>query len=159
LRVKGLRFFTAPLQFIWGMAMWAIFLFLSPIMFFGLLIFGVRWMSPDEIGLMKVLLVFLGPFAFDLWWITIGHFSGRTRAKRLIANRSQIGDDYTEADLRFLKQVGKPRRLRTLGVLLLSLAGSFCGAWLFYNSGDQLFFVGVLSGVFSPAIMVGANRG
>ncbi len=46
------------------------------------------------------------------------------------------------------------RHLRTFGVLLLSLAGSVCGAWLFGNAGDPLFFLGVIAGIFSPAIMV-----
>jgi hypothetical protein len=115
-------------------------------------------MNPDEIGLVKVLLVVLGPFAFDIWWITISHFSGHYRAKRLIAERSQTGDDYSEAELRFLEQEGKPHHLRNLGILLLSLFGSVFAAHLFYNAGDQLFFVGVLAGIFSPAIMVGAYK-
>ena len=113
-------------------------------------------MSPDEIGLVKVLLVLLGPFALDIWWITISHFSGRYRAKRLIAVRSEAGEEYSEAELRFLEQVGKARHLRTFGVLLLSLAGSVCGAWLFGNAGDPLFFLGVVAAIFSPAIIMGA---
>ena len=80
--------------------------------------------------LMKVLLVVLGPFAFVFWWIIISHFGERNRAKRLIAERRQTGEDYTDADLRFLEQVSKPRHLRTLGVLLLSLAGSVRAALL-----------------------------
>src|ERR1019366_9260915 len=151
---NDLRFLTAPLKFLWGMAMWAVFLPLSPIIFFGLLVFGIPFMSADEIGLMKVLLVVLGPFAFVFWFILISHFSGRYRAKRLIAEESETGDDYSEAELRFLEQVGKPRHLRTFGVLLLSLAGSVFGAWLFGNSGDPLFFLGVLAGIFSPAILI-----
>src|ERR1017187_3482916 len=94
------RFLTAPLKFLWGMAMWAVFLLLSPIIFFGLLVFGIPFMSADEIGLMKVLLVVLGPFAFVFWWIIISHFSRHDRAKRLIAERSQTGEDYSDAELR-----------------------------------------------------------
>jgi hypothetical protein len=156
--VKGLRLLTAPLHFVWGMAMWAVFLLLSPFLLLGVFVFGIHRMSADDIGVMKVLLVILGPFAFDFWWITIQHFGGRYRAKRLIAERSQTGEDYTDEELRFLEQVGKPRHLRTLGVLLLSLAGSVCGAWLFGNAGDPLFFLGVVAGIFSPAIMVAVYK-
>ena len=155
---NDMRFLTSPLKFLWGMAMWAVFLLLSPIIVFGLLVFDIPFMSADEIGLMKVLLVVLGPFAFVFWFILISHFGGRYRAKRLIAERSETGDDYTESDLRFLEQVSKPRHLRTFGVLLLSLAGSVCGAWLFGNAGDPLFFLGVLAGIFSPAIMVAVYK-
>ncbi len=45
------------------MVMWAVFLLLSPLLFLGVLVFGIHFMSADEIGLMKVLLVVLGPFA------------------------------------------------------------------------------------------------
>ena len=155
---NNMRFLTAPLKFVWGMAMWAVFLLLSPLRFLGVLVFGIHRMSADDIGVMKVLLVVLGPFAFVFWFILISHFGGRFRAKRLIAERSQTGDEYTEADLRFLEHVGKPHHLRTFGVLLLSLAGSVYCAHLFYNSGDQLFFLGVLAGIFSPAIIVAVYR-
>jgi hypothetical protein len=43
-------------------------------------------------------------------------------------------------------------------VLLLSLAGSVCGAWLFGNAGDLLFFLGVVAGIFSPAIVVAVYK-
>jgi hypothetical protein len=81
-------------------------------------------MSRDEIGLVKVLLVVLGPFAFVFWWIIVRHVSSRNRAKRLIASRSQSGDDYSEAELRFLEGVTKPRHIRTFVVLIVSFAGS-----------------------------------
>jgi hypothetical protein len=155
---NDLRFLTAPLKFVWGMAMWAVFLLLSPFLFLGVLVFGIHGMSADDIGVMKVLLVVLGPFAFVFWWIIFSHFSERYRTKRLIAEKSETGDDYSEAELRFLEQVGKPHHLRTFGVLLLSLAGSVCGAWLFGNAGDPLFFLGVVAGIFSPAILMAAYK-
>jgi hypothetical protein len=152
------HFLAAPFRFLWGMAMWAVFLLLSPLLLVGVLVFGIHAMSADEIGLMKVLLVVLGPFAFDFWWITIRHVSRRYKAKRLIAARTQTGDDYSDSDLRFLEQVGKPRHIRNFVVLLVSFAGSVYAAHLFYNSGDQQFFVGVLAGIFSPAILVTAYK-
>jgi len=155
---NDMRFLTAPLRFVWGMAMWAVFLLLSPFLFLGVLVFGRHSMSTDDIGVMKMLLVVLGPFAFVFWFILVSHFSKRYRAKRLIAERSETGDDYTESDLRFLEQVGKPHHLRTLGVLLTSLAGSVCGAWLFGNAGDPLFFLGVIAGIFSPAILMATYK-
>jgi hypothetical protein len=108
--------------------------------------------------LAKVLLVVIGPFAFDFWWITIRHVSSRYKAKRLIAERSNNGDDYSEAELRFLEHVGKPRHFRNFVVLLVSFAGSVYCAHLFYNAGDQQFFVAVLAGIFSPAILVTAYK-
>ena len=155
---SDLRILTAPLKFVWGMLMWAVFLLLSPLIFLGVLVFGIHRMSADDTSLLKVLLVILGPFAFVFWFILISHFSGHYRAKRLIAERSQTGEDYTNAELRFLEQVGKPRHLRTFGVLLLSLAGSVCDAWMFGNAGDPLFFLGVIAGIFSPAIMVAVYK-
>ena len=109
---SDVHFLTAPLRFIWGMLMWAVFLLLSPFLFLGVLVFGIHFMSRDEIGLAKVLLVVVGPFAFDFWWITIRHVSSRYKAKRLIAERSNNGDDYSDADLRFLEHK-KATRLST----------------------------------------------
>lgn len=152
------RILTAPLRFVWGMLMWAVFLLLSPLVLVFALVFGIHSMSPDEIGLMKILLVVLGPFGFVFWWITISHFRGRRRAKRVIENRSQTGDDYTEAELRFLEQGGKPHHLRTMGVLLTSLAGSVFAAYLFASTGDWQFIFAVLVGIFSPAIFIAAYK-
>ena len=157
-RASDMRFLTAPLRFVWGMFVWAFVLLLSPFLFLGVLVFGIRSMSADEIGLVKVLLVVLGPFAFDFWWITIRHVSSRYKAKRLIAERNETGDDYSDADMRFLEQVGKPRHLRNFAVLLVSFVGSVYAAHLFYGAGDQQFFVGVLAGIFSPAIIIAAYK-
>jgi hypothetical protein len=156
--MDNFRLLTAPLKFVWGMLIWAIVLFLSPLLFLGVLVFGTHFMSRDEIDLMKVLLVVVGPFAFDFWWIIVRQVSGRYRAKRLIASRDQNGEDYSDADLRFLEQVGKPRHLRNFVVLIVSFVGSVYAAHLFYGSGDQLFFLGVLAGIFSPAILVTAYK-
>jgi hypothetical protein len=153
-----MRFLIAPLQFVWGMIMCALFLFLSPLIFLAVLLFGIRSMSSDEIDLMKVLLVVLGPFAFDFWWITVRRISGQYRAKRLIAEHFETGDEFSEAELRFLEQVGKPRHLQNLGVLAVSFIGSVYGAHLFYNSGNVQFVLGVLAGIFSPAIVIAAYR-
>jgi hypothetical protein len=152
------HFLTAPLRFVWGMFIWAIVLLLSPLLLIVVLMFGIHSMSADEIGLMKVLLVVIGPFAFVFWWITIRHVNSRYRAKRLIASRSQSGDDYSETELRFLEGVTKPRHFRNFVVLLVSFGGSVYAAHLFYNTGDQQFFLGVLAGIFSPAILVTAYK-
>ena len=140
------------------MLLWAMFLLSSPLLLVATLVFGIHFMSADEIGLMKVLLVVVGPFAFVFWFIIVEHFSGRYQAKRLIVSRSQSGDDYSEAELRFLADVGKPRHIRNFMMLLVSFGGSVCGAHLFYSADDRQFFVGVLAGIVSPAILVGAYR-
>ena len=106
------------------MLLWAVFLLLSPFLLIIALVVGIHFMSPDEIGLMKVLLVVVGPFAFTFWWITISHFSRRYQAKRLIVLQSETGGNCTNEELRFLEQVGKPRHLRNLGVLVVSLGAS-----------------------------------
>jgi len=152
------HFLAAAFRFLWGMAMWAVFLLLSPLIFLGVLVFGTHFMSRDEIDLAKVLLVVLGPFAFDFWWITIRHVSNRYRANRLIATRSEAGEEYSEAELRFLERAGKPRHFRNFVVLIVSFAGSVYAAHLFYNTGDQQFFLGVLAGIFSPAILMTAYK-
>jgi hypothetical protein len=140
------------------MMMWAVLLFLSPLIFLGVLLFGIRSMSTDEIALVKVLLVVLGPFAFDFWWIAIRHLSSRYRAKQLIAEHSESCDDFSEVELRFLEQVGKPRHLQNLGVLILSSVGSVCGAYLSCNSGNMQFFIGVLAGIFGPLILIAVHK-
>ena len=142
----------------WGMIMWAIVLLLSPLIFLGVLVFGIHFMSRDEIGLTKILLVVLGPFALTFWWIIVRQVSSRYKAKRLIAERNETGEEYSDADLRFLERAGKPRHLRNFVVLLVSFAGSVYCAHLFYNAGDQQFFVGVLLGIFSPAILMTAYK-
>jgi hypothetical protein len=102
--------------------------------------------------------VVVGPFAFTIWYIIISRASVTRRAKRLIALRSAAGDDYTDEEIGFLEQVGKPRHLRNLGVLVTSFAASVYCAHIFYNGGDQQFLFGVLGGIFSPAIFAGACR-
>lgn len=151
--MDNLRFLIAPLRFVWGMMIWAVVLFLSPLIVVGILVFGTRFMSADEIDLAKVLLVVVGPFAFVFWWITIRHVSSRHRAKHLITSRNQSGEDYSEAEPRFLEHAGKPKHLRNFVVLVVSLAGSLYFAHLLYNAGDQQFFLGVIAGILSPAIM------
>ena len=153
-----MRLLTAPLKFVWGMLMWAVFLLLSPLLLVGVLVFGIHFMSRDEIDLVKILLVVLGPFAFDFWWITIEHFSGRYRAQRLIAQRSETGDEYTEADLSSCK--AWTSRITSAISLCSSfrLSGRFTAAHLFYGAGDQLFFVGVLAGILSPVIIIAAYK-
>jgi hypothetical protein len=150
------RCLSALLRFVWGMIMWAVFLLLSPLIFLAVLVYGIHAMSPDEIGLMKVLLVVLGPFALTLWWIIIRRVSNHYRAKRLIARKNQTGEDYSDAELRFLERADKPKHICNIVVLLVSFAGSVYCAHLFYNSGDQQFFIGVLAGIFSPAVIIAA---
>lgn len=71
--------------------------------------------------------------------------SNGCRAKRLIATRTESGDDYSDAELRFLEQVGKPRHFRNFVVLVVSFAGSVYAAHLFYGIADEQFlFLGCL---------------
>jgi hypothetical protein len=111
-------------------------------------------MSPDEIGLMKVLLVVLGPFAFVFWWIIIGRY----RAKSLMSARSETGYDLSDEETAFLATAGKPKHLRNFVFLLVSLCGSVCSAMLFHNAGDKQFFLMVLAGILSPAIIVAVYK-
>jgi hypothetical protein len=151
-------FLTSPLKFVWGMLIWAVFLLASPFLLVGVLVYGIRIMSPDEIGLTKVLLVILGPFALTLWWIVVRRASNGCRAKHLIARRSETGDDYTDAELRFLERAGKPRHIRNFVVLTVSLVGSIYSAMLVQSASDVQFFIVVLAGIFSPAIIVAAFK-
>jgi len=152
------RVITAPLRFLWHMALWAVFLLVSPLLFVGVLVFGLRIMSADEIWLTKVLLVVLGPFALTLWWIVVRRVSQGCKAKWLIARRGGTDEDYTDAGFRFLEHLGKPRHFRNFVVLIVSLAGSvYCGI-AFQRAGDAQFFFWVLVGIFSPAIIVAALK-
>ena len=151
-------FLAAPIRFVWHMFLWAIFLLASPLVLLGVLVFGMHTMSTDEIWLSKVLLVVLGPFALTLWWIVVRRVSHGCKAKWLVARRSQTGDDYTDADLRFLERVGKPRHIRNFVVLTVSLAGSIYAAMLVQNGNDTQFFFVVLAGIVSPAIIIAAYK-
>jgi hypothetical protein len=152
-RTGELQLLIAPLRFVWGMFLSGIFLLLSPLLLLGLL-FGSALMTPEEIGLMKVILVVVGPFAFIFWWIIIGRY----RAKSLMSPRSETGCDFSNEEIAFLATAGKPRHIRNFVLLLVSLCGSVFCAHLFYSSGDQEFLIGVLAGILSPAIMVGFWR-
>ena len=151
-------FLAAPIRFVWHMFLWAAFLLASPFLLIAVLMFGVRIMSADEIWLTKILLVILGPFALVLWWIVVRRVSHAHRAKRLIFRRSKTGDEYTDAELLFLEQAGKPRHIRNFVVLIISLAGSIYAATVFQSAGDMQFFIAVLAGIFSPAIIVAAYK-
>lgn len=152
------HFLTSPLRFAWGMLMWAVFLLLSPLLFAAVLVYGIHIMSADEIALTKVLLVILSPFALTLWWIVVRRVTNHFRATCLIAHRSETGYDFSDSELRFLERADKTTHIRNFVVLLVSFAGSVYCAHVFYNSGDQQFFVGVLAGIFSPAIIVAAYK-
>jgi energy-coupling factor transporter transmembrane protein EcfT len=151
-------FLAAPIRFVWHMFLWGIFLLASPFLLIVVLVFGIRFMSADEIWLTKILLVILGPFALVLWWIVVRRVTNHCRAKCLIARKSRTGDDYTDGELRFLEQVGKPRHIRNFVVLTVSLAGSIYCAMLFQTTSDVQFFIAVLAGIFSPAIIVAAYK-
>jgi hypothetical protein len=151
-------FLAAPIRFVWHMLLWGMFLLCAPALFIGLLLFGVPYMSADEVWLTKVLEVVLGPFAFTLWWIIFTHFSQHHRARRLIARRSQTGWDYTERELRFLESIDKSRHLRTFAVLFTSFAGSVYAAYLLHDAGDPQFLLAVLTGIFLPAMIATAYR-
>jgi len=151
---SDLHFLMAPLRFVWGMLLWAVFLLASPFLLIAVLLYGIHIMSPDEITLTKVLLVVLGPFALALWWIVVRRVSNHCRAERLIARRSRTGNDYTDAELTFLERVGKPRHIRNFIVLIVSMAGSIYCATIFQSAGDMQFFFGVLAGILTPAIIV-----
>lgn len=144
----------SPLRFVRGMAIWAVVLFLSPILFLFVLLLGFHRLSSDEIGLMKVLAVVIGPFASTFWFILISVFSRQRRARRLISSHTRTGDGYSESELRFLERENKPRHLTNLLVLLLSFSASVCCAYLFSDAGDLLFFLGVSTGIVSPALVV-----
>jgi hypothetical protein len=66
------------------------------------------------------------------------------RAKWLIAERSQTGSDYSEAEQRFLQRVGKPRHFRNFALLVGSPAGSIYCAHPSYQASDRQFFLCVL---------------
>jgi hypothetical protein len=157
-RLNSWGFLIHLLKFVWGMLVGAIFLLFFPLILIIGLLFGTHFMNPDEIGLMKVLLVVVGPFAFTFWYIIISRASGSRRAKRLMALPTETGDDYTDEEIGFLQRVGKPRHLRNLGVLVTSFVASVYCAHIFYHGGDQEFFFGVLGGIFSPIILAGAWR-
>jgi hypothetical protein len=115
-------------------------------------------MRPDEIELMKIIFVVVGPFGFIFWWIIIRHVHGRHRAKSLMSARSQTGYDFSDEEIASLATAGKPTHIRNCVFLLVSFVGSLFCAHLFYSSGDQEFLAGVLAGILSPAIIVGVCR-
>lgn len=141
----------SDVHLLWGMLLSALFLLLAPFIFCGVLIFAVLYMSADEIWVVKVLEVVVGPFGFVIWWITITHFGERRRARRLIEARTQAGRDYSEPELRFLENVGKAHHLRTFAIFLVSFAGALYIAYRFHDAGNRQFSLIVLAGICSPA--------
>jgi hypothetical protein len=150
---SDVHFLTAPFRFMWHMVIWAVFLLLAPFIFIAVLVFGLPYMSADEISVLKVLEVVVGPFGFVIWWIIITHFAERRRARRLMQERGDDESNYTDAELQFCESVGKPHHLRTFGVLLVSFAGSVFTAYLLHAAGDQQFLVVVLLGICTPALV------
>jgi amino acid permease len=155
---SDVHFITAPFRFLWHMFLWAGFLLVIPIIFIAIVVFGLPYISGDELSLLKVLEVVLGPFAFTLSWIIFTHFSHHHRARRLIERRSCSEWDYTERELRFLESLDKPRHLRTFAVLFTSFAGSAYAAYLLHDAADQQFLILVLMGISVPAILMAAFR-
>jgi hypothetical protein len=119
----------ALIKLVRNMLGWGIFLLLSPFILLGVLVFGIQSMSPDEIGLLKVLVVVIGPFAFTIWWIIVRHVSG-----------------------------GKSGHIRNFVVLIVSFVGSVYAAYLFHNASDRQFFFGAIVGIFSPVILIAAYK-
>ena len=108
---------------------------------------------------MKVLLVVLGPFAFVLWWIIIRRVSNGYRAKRLIACLKPTWARFLGLGIEISGTGGQAEAHSQLRCAHWCRSRDRCtAAHLFYNSGDQQFFVGVLAGIFSPAILVTAYK-
>jgi hypothetical protein len=77
------HFLTAPLRFIWRSILWFVFLFFAPAIFLVVPLAVVHFFPGDDaIGLLKVLLGVLGPFACAFWLIIASAYPEARQAVR-----------------------------------------------------------------------------
>jgi hypothetical protein len=72
---NDVHFLTAPLRFIWRSILTFLFLFFAPAILLVVPLLVVHYFPGDDtIGLLRVLLGVLGPFAASFWFLICGEF-------------------------------------------------------------------------------------
>src|SRR5271157_4166709 len=80
---SDVHFLTAPLRFILRSILWFIFLFFAPAIFLVVPLLVVHYFPGDDaIGLLKVLLGVLGPFACAFWLVIASAYPEAREAVR-----------------------------------------------------------------------------
>ncbi len=144
---RDVHFLTAPLRFILRSILWFIFLFFAPAILLVVPLLVVHFFPGDDaIGLLKVLLGVLGPFACAFWLVIASAYPAARQAVR-------EGRRY-RAGLR-----GHPKAIAFMVIgFFISAAAMLWVATSSQHDSDMVWFVKAYVAVFSPMIILAGWR-
>jgi hypothetical protein len=142
---NDVHFLVAPLRFIWHSILWFIFLLFAPAIFLVVPLLVVHCFPGDDaIGLLKVLLGVLGPFACAFWLVIASAYPEARHAVR-------EGRRYRAGLLGHLKAIA----FMVIG-FLMSAAAMLYVVQAARDDSDTVWFIKAYFAVFSPIfILVG----
>ena len=144
---NDVHFLVAPLRFIWRSILWFIFLFFAPAIFLVVPLLVVHYFPGDDaIGLLKVLLGVLGPFACAFWLVIASAYPAARQAVR-------EGRRYRAGLLGHLKAIA----FMVIGFIMSAAAVLYVAASSQHDS-DAVWFIKAYLAVFSPIIMLAGCR-
>jgi len=144
---SDVHFLTAPLRFILRSILWFIFLFFAPAIFLVVPLAVVHFFPGDDaIGLLKVLLGVLGPFACAFWLVIASAYPAARQAVR---------------EGRWYK-AGLRGHLKAIAFMVIGFVMS-AAAMLYVvqsarHDSDTVWFIKAYVAVFSPMILLLAWR-
>ena len=140
---NDVHFLTAPLRFIWRSILTFLFLFFAPAILLVIPLLVVHYfLGDDTIGLLKVLLGVLGPFACSFWLIIASAYPEAWLAAR-------EGHRYQPGFRGHLKATA----FMVIG-FVLSAAAMLYVAQSARDDSDSVWFVKVYLAVFSPIFLL-----
>jgi len=144
---NDVHFLTAPFRFIWRSILWFIFLFFAPAIFLVVPLLVVHYFPGDDaIGLLKVLLGVLGPFACAFWLVIASAYPAARQAVR-------EGRRYRAGLLGHLKAIA----FMVIGFFMSAAAVLFVAVRC-HSDSDTVWFVKAYFAVFSPIIILAGCR-
>jgi hypothetical protein len=144
---NDVHFLTAPLRFIWRSILTFLFLFFAPAILLVIPLLIVHYSPGDDtIGLLKVLLGVLGPFACAFWLVIASAYPAARQAVR-------EGRRYRAGLLGHLKAIA----FMVIGFIMSAAAVLYVAASSQHDS-DTIWFVKAYFAAFSPIIMLAGWR-
>ena len=144
---NDVHFLTAPLRFIWRSILTFLFLLFAPAIFLVVPLLVVHYFPGDDaIGLLKVLLGVLGPFACAFWLVIASAYPAARQAVR-------EGRRYRAGLRGHLKAIA----FMVIGFIMSAAAVLFVAVRCPSDS-DTIWFVKAYLAVFSPMIILAGWR-
>jgi len=144
---NDVHFLTAPLRFLWRSFLILLFLFFAPAIMLVVPLLVVHYFPGDDaIGLLKVLLGVLGPFACAFWLVIASAYPAARQAVR-------EGRHYRAGLLGHIKAIA----FMVIG-FFISAAAMLYVVRSARDDSDTIWFIKAYLAVFSPIIILAGWR-